>query len=592
MRVISLVVAFLSGCGPVVAGSKGETATPLDDSPGGQDSHAPDDSREPGESGHTGDTGDPCEPTEEVCNGLDDDCDGEVDEDLLVEVWTDADGDGYGDPADPQWVCEQGQGQVDNDQDCLDSDATAWPGSHELETPGDGVDTDCDGLDACTDLSCDGWPDLVIGGFYDGDYEATTWIYRQDGGVSDGDREGVDGLGVEDVAAADLDGDGYMDLVLANYQDGSTRSIDSYVYWGSSDGYSERDRTDLPTQGALDVLIEDLDDDGYLDLVFANYRDDDAWDVDSYIYWGGASGYDASDRADLPTNGARAVASGDLDGDGDADLVFCGLQDEGSSYSTTSTVYWSDGGTFRAGSRTDLPTVGCRDVGVADLNDDGLPDLVFASFYDGSTYDLDSIVYWNTGSDYSEDYSDTLPTRGAIDLETGDFDDDGHVDVVFAGYSGDSSSEHGETRVFWNSSAGFSSAVYDAFDTQGASAVLARDLDGDGYAELVVARTYADSSYDLESYVYAGSSSGWSDRDRVALSALGAQGIAADDEDGDGLVDLTLAGTTGTSSTQPLTLVFWGGDDGSGATTWEDRDSAELEPSGSRAAPLWVGTAR
>ena len=34
--------------------------------------------------------------------------------------------------------------------------------------PLDGTDTDCDGNDFCTDLSCDGLPDLVLGNQTDG----------------------------------------------------------------------------------------------------------------------------------------------------------------------------------------------------------------------------------------------------------------------------------------------------------------------------------------------------------------------------------------------------------------------------------------
>ncbi len=76
---------------------------------------------------------------EEVCDGLDDDCDGEV-----LEDETDADGDGFlaCDP-DPEAV------------DCDDSDAAAHPGAPE--EPYDGVDQDCDGDDV-VDVDGDGVP--------------------------------------------------------------------------------------------------------------------------------------------------------------------------------------------------------------------------------------------------------------------------------------------------------------------------------------------------------------------------------------------------------------------------------------------------
>jgi len=61
---------------------------------------------------------------EELCDGLDNDCDGDVDEDLTSATWyADNDGDGYGDPDATQDACEQPTGFVDNDYDCDDGDS-------------------------------------------------------------------------------------------------------------------------------------------------------------------------------------------------------------------------------------------------------------------------------------------------------------------------------------------------------------------------------------------------------------------------------------------------------------------------------------
>jgi parallel beta-helix repeat protein len=80
----------------------------------------------------------------ERCNGVDDDCDGEVDEDVAnAPSWhVDADGDGFGDPAEVTVACEAPAGSVDDARDCDDTDADVHPGGVELC---DGVDDDCDG---------------------------------------------------------------------------------------------------------------------------------------------------------------------------------------------------------------------------------------------------------------------------------------------------------------------------------------------------------------------------------------------------------------------------------------------------------------
>ena len=78
----------------------------------------------------------------ERCDGVDNDCDGEIDEDL-TEIWyADGDGDGYGDPDSGAASCDPKQGYVDNGEDCDDTNPTALPGESEVC---DGVDNDCDG---------------------------------------------------------------------------------------------------------------------------------------------------------------------------------------------------------------------------------------------------------------------------------------------------------------------------------------------------------------------------------------------------------------------------------------------------------------
>jgi len=78
----------------------------------------------------------------EACDGLDNDCDGNIDEDVATLVYLDADGDGYGDAGRARRVCAIPDNSAPNGDDCDDADAGASPAGVESC---DGADNDCDG---------------------------------------------------------------------------------------------------------------------------------------------------------------------------------------------------------------------------------------------------------------------------------------------------------------------------------------------------------------------------------------------------------------------------------------------------------------
>lgn len=135
----------------------------------------------------------------EICNDLDDDCNGEIDDDPGdgETFYADADGDGYGDGAVTREQCDEGGGFVANADDCDDGAATANPEGVEIDW--NDIDENCDGrdvnLDACVNAAVDDtaaymadyWavPDYTgqyydpfIGAFSIADWEmANQWMY-------------------------------------------------------------------------------------------------------------------------------------------------------------------------------------------------------------------------------------------------------------------------------------------------------------------------------------------------------------------------------------------------------------------------------
>ena len=178
----------------------------------------------------------------ESCDGVDNDCDGAVDEDDAVDgaTWyADADGDGYGDPASTTTACSQPSGYITDSSDCDDADGTINPGVSESC---DGVDNDCDGTvdeDGAVDALT--WYADADGDSY-GDPTSTTTACSQPSGYV------ADATDCDDADATQYPGaDEYCDLV-DNDCDGTVdeaTAIDAVTWYtdGDGDGYGDSSST-------------------------------------------------------------------------------------------------------------------------------------------------------------------------------------------------------------------------------------------------------------------------------------------------------------------------------------------------------------
>lgn len=209
--------------------------------------------------------------TAETCDGKDNNCDGQIDEAVTSATWyRDADGDGYGNPADSKQACSQPVGYVANNTDCNDQWATVHPGTSEV--CGNGLDDDCAG----GDQACGTWYRDADRDGYGDQHDSVQTVSQPNGYVAndtdcDDQRAAVHpgaaevcGNGLDDDCQGgdltcgtwyrDADGDGY-----GNVAD-STASIAQPVGY-VSDGTDCNDTNAAVHPGGTDIPNDGIDQD-------------------------------------------------------------------------------------------------------------------------------------------------------------------------------------------------------------------------------------------------------------------------------------------------------------------------------------------
>jgi len=215
----------------------------------------------------------------------------------------------------------------------------------------------------CSDQYCDGTVSVLLG---DGDGTFQPAVTYSSGGAYG-----------ESVAVADVNGDGKPDLLVANLGldtgevgvllgngDGTFQPAVSYSWSGRADSLAV---ADVNGDGKLDLLLGDW---GKATLGVMLGNGDGTFQA-AVTYPTGSSG----------AIGTRIVAVADVNGDGKPDLLVttqCG-NNNCDNHGTVGVLLGNGDGTFQPGVNFDSGGYGASGIAVADVNGDGLPDLVLAN---------------------------------------------------------------------------------------------------------------------------------------------------------------------------------------------------------------------
>jgi len=289
----------------------------------------------------------------------------------------------------------------------------------------------------------------------------------------------------------------------------------------------------------------DYDNDGDLDLILAGYTGTSR--VTEIYRNNGAFSFTPISPA-LPAIENGSLDWGDYDNDGDLDLAFSGY----TGGPPITVIYRNDGGGTFTDITAGLTGVYNSCVAWGDYNNDGKLDLVVAGYTmeDNITY-----IYRNEGSDSFTNINANLPGATDVSLAWGDYDNDNDLDLLISG----STSGGKITRIYNNSGTG--TRIYNNSGT-GTFANSSISLPGVSHGQ--VAWGDYDNDNDLDLALNGYSTNGRMTRiyrnDSNTFVNIGApleglwlSSLAWGDHEGDGDLDLIVAGS---ATNGPFALIY------------------------------------
>jgi hypothetical protein len=419
-----------------------------------------------------------------------------------------------------------------------------------------------------SDLNGDGHADLVVANQCQtvgncGVGSVSVLLGKGDGTFLPAQSYISDGVFAYSVGVDDWNGDKNPDLAILNQcQTSNSCSGTVTILLGNGDGTFQAPPT-YPSGGydADSEAAGDLNGDGKLDLVVANLCQNTNCasgnnGVVSVLLGNGDGTFQSAKSYATGGFGASSVAIGDFNGDGYADVVVanqCSTSDCKSGGSVSVLLGNKNGnGTLQAAKTYFSGAYTTLSVAIADLNQDGKLDLVVANQCQDTTCQNGAVSVLLGNGDGSFRSARNYASAGYFtnSVAVGDFNDDGNPDLALTSQCQDSSCQNGGISVLLGNGNGtFQTATsYNSGGSQ-ADAVSVRDVDGDGDADLLVSNLCQNTTGCNNGVVSSllGRGDG-TFRAAHAYSSGGqsAYSLVAGDFNGDGNADVVVANSDGT----------------------------------------------